>query len=139
MAGRPPGSVEYRMADFADEICAWLESGRTMSSYCAKEGNPSVVTVHRWMDDETFAKRIAAARDKGHDVIADDCVAITDCEPERGPDGKIDPGYVAWQKNRVWTRTQLLAKWNPKKYGDRVDHKHSGNIGLQINIATDDD
>ena len=26
--------------------------------------------------------------------------------------------FVSWQKNRIWTRTQLLAKWDRKKYGD---------------------
>jgi hypothetical protein len=28
---------------------------------------------------------------------------------------------VSWQKNRVWARLQLLAKWDPKRYGDKLE------------------
>ena len=32
------------------------------------------------------------------------------------------------------TRLKLLAKWNPKKYGDRVDLGHEG--GITLNVVT---
>jgi hypothetical protein len=33
---------------------------------------------------------------------------------------------VANRKLRIYTRLQLLAKWNPKRYGDRVEVEHQG-------------
>jgi hypothetical protein len=44
-----------------------------------------------------------------------------DQPPERDQFGKIDPGWVAHQKLRAEHRLKLLAKWNPKKYGDKLD------------------
>ena len=55
----------------------------------------------------------------GLDAIADDALSMSDKEPPK-VGGKVDQGYVSWIKHRVWTRLQLLAKWDPKRYGDRV-------------------
>lgn len=135
--GRKP---TYDRSVLVPEICAWLSQGKTMAAFCRQEGKPDVVTVHRWVtEDEEIAKSIAHARDLGHDVMADDCVRIADEFPPTDENGRTDSGFVAWQKNRIWTRTQLLAKWNPKKYGDKVDVKHSGTVGLSINIDLNQD
>ena len=32
----------------------------------------------------------------------------------------MDSAFVQWQKNRVELRLKLLAKWNPRKYGDKT-------------------
>jgi len=39
------------------------------------------------------------------------------------------------QKNRVEARLKLLAKWNPKKYGDKVGVEAGGNISLTISTG----
>lgn len=131
--GRPPEPVPQ---DKADEIIAWISAGKTLREWCRQEGNPSFGTVYAWMEkDENFAERFARAREIGHDVIAEQCFEIADEMPPTNDEGKTDSGYVAWQKNRIWTRTQLLAKWNPKKYGDKVDLTSGGKaVGLAINI-----
>lgn len=44
-------------------------------------------------------------------------------EPERllsEGGGRIDSGYVQLVKARAEITLKLLAKWNPKRYGDRV-------------------
>jgi hypothetical protein len=61
----------------------------------------------------------------GHDAIAEDTLANIDGEPENvtgenGTGARRDSAHVAWIKNRVEQRMKLLAKWNPKKYGDKV-------------------
>jgi hypothetical protein len=35
--------------------------------------------------------------------------------------GSVDNGDVADKKLRIWTRMQLLAKWSPNKYGEKLD------------------
>lgn len=117
------------------QLCEWLSQGKTLSTFCKLDGKPGVNTVYDWMaEDEAIAGCIARARETGHDVIADDCIRIADEMPPSDENGKTDSGFVAWQKNRIWTRTQLLAKWNPRRYGDKVGVDLSGSVGLSINI-----
>jgi hypothetical protein len=77
--------------------------------------------------DEDFVRRIARAREDGYDVIADQCMVLADLEP-------TDPLHVNWRRLQVETRLKLLAKWNPKKYGDRQTVDHAG--GVTLNVIT---
>jgi hypothetical protein len=75
---------------------------------------PSDMTVRNWRDaDESFSFAIARAREEGFDAIALDCLAI-------GDDVIPDAAEVSKAKLRVDTRLKLLAKWDPKRYGDKV-------------------
>lgn len=133
--GRPPEPVPQ---DKADQIIEWISAGKTLREWC-RENGLHYSTVYLWMEkDEEFAQRFARARDIGHDAIADECMEIIDTPPERiltEQGDKVDPGYVAWMKARAEERRKLLAKWNPKKYGDKVDVTSDGKaVGLAINI-----
>jgi len=108
------GQTKYTQA-IADDICNRLSSGETLSRICKTPGYPDPTTVWAWRNsDPSFAQRIARAREVGFDVIADDCVTIAD-------DGKIKSDD---KRIRVDTRLRLLAKWDPKRYGDRIEHTH---------------
>ena len=85
---------------------------------------------------EEFSASYARARDLGHDIIAEECMVIADEQPPQTANGSTDAGYVAWQKNRIWTRTQLLGKWNPKKYGDSRHVELTGKDGGPIETKT---
>jgi hypothetical protein len=119
---------------FKDEICDRISRGETLRSICRIEGFPAWQTVYDWIrDDEEFAKRIASARETGYDAIAEETVDILDTPPERiltEQGDRVDPGYVQWQKNRAEQRLKLLAKWSPKKYGDKIGVEHSGTVEL---------
>lgn len=105
----------------ADEICARISVGETLRSICRDEHMPDWQRVYEWIhENEEFEGAIARARILGHTAIAEETVDIIDTPPERGPDGRVDSGYVQWQKNRAYQRMQLLAKWSPKIYGDKV-------------------
>jgi hypothetical protein len=110
----------------AEPIIAWLAAGKTLRSYCCQDGTPSFVAVYDWMAmDEDFALRIARARDSGSDSIADQCVELADTEP-------ADQVQAAWRRTQIDTRLKLLAKWSPKKYGDRTAVDHQGGISLTV-------
>lgn len=126
--GRPKGTVKYKMDDFADEICNWIAAGKTLRDYCRQDGKPSWDTIYNWAkEDEQFAQRFARAREDGQDVMSEQCLEIADTQP-------VDQTEVQWMRVRIETRLKLLAKWNPKKYGDRQTHEHAG--GVQINLIT---
>jgi len=119
--------VVRRSPELCDEICERIARGETLRSICREEGKPSWTTVYDWInDDPEFALRIARARDLGHDAIAEECMGIAD---ESGAEVAVDPktgrlvvdGEVIQRaKLRIETRIKLLAKWNPKKYGDKT-------------------
>lgn len=113
------------------EICALIADGVNLREICRMGGMPAWRTVYDWMEaDPVFSAAIARARDIGADAIAMEALEIMDEEPERDRvTGKRDPAYVAWQKNRAELRLKLLAKWNPKSYGDRIQQDHTSSDG----------
>lgn len=119
-----------------DEICERISCGETLRAICRDDHMPSWVSVYDWIkSDSDFALRIERARELGFDAIAEHTVSILDEPPERintEHGDKVDPGYVQWQKNRAEQRLKLLAKWHPKKYGDKqeVDLNVKGELGI---------
>lgn len=128
-----------RSKPIEDELCERISKGETLRAICRDKHMPNWSAVYQWMEkDEEFAKRIAHARDLGYDAIAEETMEIVDAVPERGPDNKIDSGYVQWQKNRAYQRMQLLSKWSPKKYGEKREVEHKGEISLLESIVAHD-
>ena len=126
--GRPPEPVP---AGLADEVIEWIEQGKPMAEWCRLPGKVTRRTVHLWREkDEAFATRFARARDDGYDEIADDCLAIADdgsndWMERTGKDGEslgwqVNGEHVQRSRLRVDARLKLLAKWCPKKYGDKL-------------------
>jgi hypothetical protein len=78
------------------------------------------------LENAAFAERFARARDTGHDIIAQECLEIADRKAEDYmvlADGReqLDREHVQRSKLRIETRLKLLAKWNPKKWGDKLE------------------
>ena len=96
-----------------DEIVARLSKGEPLTVIC-RDLNVTDRTVRNWADaDAAFASDIARAREKGFDQIALDALKIADDKE----------GEHQRDRLRVDTRLKLLAKWDPKRYGDRVTHQ----------------
>lgn len=120
-----------------DEICERLSEGEPLRQICRDEHMPAWRTVYDWMADGAISARIARARDLGYDAIAEEILEIAD-------DGRNDyiellsngevTGYKVNAENiqraklRVETRLKLLAKWCPKRYGDKQEVTHTGEI-----------
>lgn len=103
------------------EICDRISEGTPLREICREADKPSWVTIYNWIArDDELALRFSRARELGTDAIAEDAMAILDEVPERIEGGKMDSAFVQWQKNRVELRLKLLAKWNPKRYGDKT-------------------
>lgn len=129
------GAPSKRTPEVEERLIEGISEGIPLQPLCREEGMPAWRTVYDWMEsDPAFAARIARAREVGADAIASESLDIVDEEPQRGPDGKIDSGWVAHQKLRAEHRLKLLAKWSPKKYGDRVENVHTGADGGPIDL-----
>jgi hypothetical protein len=118
----------------AAKICEAIAGGETLRAYCRRENTPAWQTVYLWLSThKDFAERFAIARDVGAEAIAQEALDIADTvqtgtiETDKATkDGRPytevrRADMVERAKLRIYTRLQLLAKWNPKKYGDRLD------------------
>ena len=124
--GRPPGGTLYpNKEEIKDQLVAWLAEGKTLRDFCRQDEMPSFRAIYKWLqEDKDFDARFAHARVIGHDVIADECASLADTEPlavfDEAGNKRYDPGSIAWRKMQIETRLKLLAKWSPKKYGDKT-------------------
>lgn len=134
----------YDQAQFLPEIHSWIESGKTLRAYCRQAGKPSYGTVYDWLENDAPAtSRFAHARDIGEQQILQECLEIADNTQvgeiiTEKPDGievkRAD--MIEHRKLRIDTRLKLLAKWNPKKYGDNAKIALTGEDGGPIQIVS---
>lgn len=136
-AGRPTDYTDEKAAEIVEK----LSQGIPLAEICRTEGMPAVRTVSDWKKaNATFAADFARAREEGFEVIAVDALKIADT-PLQGEettikgDGKIETtrgDMLGHRKLQIETRLKLLAKWFPKKYGDKLDV--TGIPGAQTNV-----
>lgn len=92
---------------------------------------PDRTTVWDWTQaNKELSQRIAHARDVGFDAIAEECLGIADEPMPTTQFGTTDGGAVQHAKLKIETRLKLLAKWDPKRYGDKQQIEHSGAVDI---------
>lgn len=123
--------TRYNPADYLPEVHAWIESGKTLRAYCRQEGKPSYGTVYDWLEEDAAQNsHFSRARDIGEAQILQECLEIADTTQvgeivTLKADGSQEikcADMIEHRKLRIETRLKLLAKWNPKKYGDKLAH-----------------
>jgi len=123
--------------EIADAICERIGEGEPLRVICRDAGMPAWRTVYHWIEENSeFAAHIAGARTRGFNAIAEDCLHIADTplegiETVTKPSGDVEErrgDMLGHRKLQIETRLKLLAKWDPKRYGDKMDLNHSGRI-----------
>jgi hypothetical protein len=115
--------------EIAAQIVARLADGEPLRQICRTEGFPAWQTVYDWMArDEALSRAIAHARDVGTDAIAEQIVDVA-----FGRDGST--GDVVRDKLVVDALLKLLAKWNPKKYGERIQQDMNINESVESTLS----
>jgi hypothetical protein len=126
------GKRKYDRDVVVAELCERLSRGEPMASICRSEGMPDVNTINMWRDtDAEINSRVAHARDLGFDHLAADCLHIAD---DNGLDTRVndagvtvvDRDHIQRAKLRIETRLKLLACWDPRRYGNKVDVTSGG-------------
>jgi hypothetical protein len=118
-------------AKIGREICDRLSEGEPLARICRDPHMPAVRTVGDWREvHPAFSADFARARDDGFDAIAADCLLIADT-PELGVEtltkgtGKKkakelrEADMLGHRKLKIETRLKLLARWDPRRYGER--------------------
>jgi hypothetical protein len=116
-----------------------MSRGEPLARICRDEGMPDDDTVRDWGKANPDVERaIARARDRGEDAIAADCLEIADDsggDYRMGEKGLIaDTDHIQRAKLRIETRLKLLAKWNPKKWGDKIEVENKVNMAVSVTI-----
>ncbi len=144
---KPRGRPSKYTPELAAEICERLGTGEPLAQICRDEHMPHDNTVRAWMEaDDPFAVAIADARARGYDAIAQECLEIADDGrndyieklAEEGDEKALayDAEHVQRSKLRVETRLKLLAKWDPKRYGDKSAVDLSNSDGTLAGLIT---
>ena len=127
------GKFEDTKAEIIDEIVEGLSVGTTLREMCRMPGMPSWRTVYDWINaDADTASRIAHARELGYEALAEQTLDIAD-------NTLAINEHIQKSKLRIDTRLKLLAKWSPKRYGDRatVDVGNKDGETLRVDNGVD--
>lgn len=113
------------------QVCLWIAKGKTVRSFCQQPGTPAARTVYSWLDkDPVFAEEFRTARLIGHDMLAQECLDIADSGNELN---------IKHRRLQIWTRLQLLARWDTARYGERIQVGGDGALPLRLQVMSDDD
>lgn len=138
-----------RTPELEAEILARLSEGEPLRAILRSDPArfPSKSVFYAWMaGDDDLKARFLKAREEGADAIAEECLEIADDArndwmERQGKDGQgegfqLNAEHVQRSKLRIHTRLQLLAKWFPQKYGDKVSMEHTGPGGGPVQTVT---
>lgn len=157
---RPTAYTDELLAD----ICERLSNGEPLAEICRTPGYPHPSTVRRWqVENDVIRSMVAVAREDGEEAIAAECLRLADtpcmgsierrervelAKPADAKEGDPAPfemrvvevrneDMLGHRKLQIETRLKLLAKWNPRKWGDRMalEHDAVGNLADVIREA----
>lgn len=121
--GRPSGYNEV----IADEICRRLALGESVREICTGSDMPSQSMVYRWLEQHgDFREQYAQARERQADAKFEKAWEIAEA-------ATVDNVQVA--RLQVDTIKWQAAKLSPKKYGDKIDVNHSGEVVARHDLS----
>lgn len=143
--GRPSDYTE----ETAERICALIAEGESLRHICLTDGMPDKSTVLRWLRvHEKFRDQYAQAREHQVEAFADEILDIAEDGTNDWIERENRKGetYIALNSEaidrsriRIDARKWLMGKLKPKKYGDKLDVKHDGNLTIEVLRFADKD
>lgn len=122
-------------------ICNRIANGESLRAICSDDGMPAASTVFLWLnDDPVFSEQYARAREAQADALFDEILDIADDGSNDWMERKNADGQnIGWMENgealrrsalRVEARKWMAGKLRPKKYGDKLELEHGGQVAL---------
>jgi transposase-like protein len=144
---RKPGRPSRYTNKLADKICKMIAEGQSVRSICAKKDMISMQTFFRWLrENEKFREQYARACEERSYMHAEEIIEIADDatndymeqhdESDELTGYKLNGENIQRSRLRIDTRKWLMAKLNPKVYGDKLDMTTNGNdIGVTLSAS----
>lgn len=108
-------------------LADYVTDGTTMIDACMALGIPLRTTYDRLKANPKFAAMMEDARASGFDAIANAIRKVT-----RGEKGHSS-GDVKRDRLIAEMDAKLLAKWHPKKYGEKIEiEQRSANVDIPV-------
>mgnify|MGYP000865898009 CR=1 FL=1 len=128
-AGRP---TTYNQ-EIAIKICEKIAEGMSLRSVCRLEGMPHLSTVFAWIRDhkefsDQYAKATTIRTDAQHEdlmELGDEAISLA-----QSVDFKASNAVVSAVKLKADNLKWSMARMQPKKYGEKMDVAHSGEINV---------
>lgn len=113
----------------ASEICERIARGESLRKICGAERDdflPGQTSVYQWLaTNEDFAKQYARARELQADSKFDEADDIAkSATVENVQLARLQIDTIKWQASKL----------SPKKYGDSVQMKHTGEDGGPVKV-----
>ncbi len=139
-----PGRPQTYSIELGNQICEWLANGKSLTSFCAIDGNPSYSTIMRWLwkgSDwyrEEFSNNYIKAREQQAQYHADQIIDIADdgindymeLQDKSGKKYiKVNGEYIQRSRLRIEARQWIAKNLLPKVYGDKADLKLDSDRG----------
>lgn len=137
------GGQTIRTEEIVTEILRRIADGESLRGICGDKHLPTREAVREWLrDDKELAVRYARARHEQADHFAEEIQAIADEEPRQVIDAegtaRVDPAWVAHQRNRVDARKWLAAKMHPEHWADKSGPDVSVSVSTQVTVLSED-
>lgn len=125
--------------EIALRICERLADGESLKAMCEDEDMPSKSTVFKWLaENSTFSDMYARAREAQADALFDDVLSIADdgrndwMEKNFGEETRWVENGEALRRSqlRIDARKWMAGKLRPKKYGEKLELEHGGQVAL---------
>ena len=144
-AQKKTGRPSKYTPELAAEIARRLSEGEPLRQICRDEHMPHWTNMYEWMaQDPELSVRIARAREAGYDKMAEECLELADTPKFGTKHVESEDGItvtredmLGHRKLQIETRLKLLAKWNPKKYGERLTHAGDADnpVAVQADVS----
>lgn len=137
-----PAAIKWSV-ELENAICSAIAiNAKGLDEICEENEFPNARSVYRRLiESEEFCQRYARARELQLQVLADQIIPLADkdriCQKRTikadGSEEIVILDQVERTKLQIDSRKWLLAKLNPKKYGDKIEH--TGEVGIKTVIV----
>lgn len=144
MPKHPGGRPSKYNKEVCDEICLRLSNGQSLLQICRDEKMPTRNTVVNWLNDDgkiEFFHKYARAREMQAELLFDEMLDISDDGSNDWMEIETKAGRIIEVTNhehinrsrlRIDTRKWYLSKVLPKKFGEKIDVEHTGDVSITL-------
>ena len=124
----PRGRPSIYSQELADRILTEYGKGRSIREICEQDDMPDRMTLWHWRNEKPdFSTALARAREANAETIEDQ---ISDIEQKVLAE-KVNPQAANVVLSSMRWRARVL---HPKRYGDKAEVEHKGEVGLTVNV-----
>jgi hypothetical protein len=122
---KPIGRPSVITPEVITEVCDRIALGESLRQICESDHMPGMTTILRAVsEDGEFRTRYARAQTQRGENIMSELLVLCDTPPK-------DNVEAQHRRLQVDTRKWVISKLYPKKYGDKTETIHSGEVKLE--------